>query len=119
MNNCKHCGGFCPTGTLDNGLCSDCYTEKRVSEIGGFRIVALQTIADELAVMQRQPDNTVYIQPENPARANTRWQWVRQYHAAHRVVSRETFATAAEARAAAADIARCTGSKLYGPGVAA
>lgn len=66
-----------------------------------------------------QPNNTVYIQPENPGSADTRWQWVRHYHAAYRMVSRETFATAAEARAAAADIARCTGSKLYGPGVTA
>ena len=21
---CKQCGGFCPTGTLENGLCLDC-----------------------------------------------------------------------------------------------
>lgn len=21
---CRHCHGFCPSGVLDNGLCSDC-----------------------------------------------------------------------------------------------
>lgn len=48
---CRRCDGFCPSGTLANGLCSECYSEGRIDEIGGFRIAALPIVEAELAEM--------------------------------------------------------------------
>lgn len=48
---CRRCNGFCPSGTLANGLCSDCYREGRIEEIGGFRIAAQPVVEAELAEM--------------------------------------------------------------------
>lgn len=66
-----------------------------------------------------QSDRIVYVKPQDPARVTTRWQWVKQYHAAYRQYSRETFATENEAMRAAIDIARCSGMKFIGTAVTA